>query len=453
MFGSSIDLHRRFVETFQSHGLTPFRGILTPEVFQACSSRLYRDSTILIPEVIFWLMATTALTDGVFTAAVAQFWTSLIALRPGLPLEPVTEEAFCKARKKLPLAFFRKLFAEIVSRYHQAWGHAYRWKGLELLGIDGTLLTLSPLKVALRLVFPSTANQNSPSKYPLARLVGLVGLRDGFCRDFLLGPLSLSEQSAARVLIGRSLRKGQLLLCDRNFSDYHTLACLSLKKADFLFRLHSNRFIKGTRRPTPSGEAAEYFLTLVLPAALRRQYPQLPATLQVRVLHYQIDGFRPSRLVTSLLDTELYPYHELVPLYHLRWSHETVYRDWKQTLQLSNLRSHTQQGVLKEVFVQITINNVIRWIQTEATAGREPPLHLQFLKAKRLLFGAVVYLTVAVIKAVPRLYRKLLAQIAAQKILKRPGRRYPRAFDSKSRYKGGGVWVLPARLGTEVQES
>ena len=132
-----------------------------------------------------------------------------------------------------------------------------------------------------------------------------------------------------------------LLLADRNFPDLATFAAVLARGADFLFHLPARRYCQYRRLPTASGRAQEWYVYLPLPAALRRQYPQLPVRLQVRVLEYQRPGFRVSWLITSLLDTRLYRYGELVALYHQRWRQETCHREWKHTLQLSNLRSHT----------------------------------------------------------------------------------------------------------------
>ena len=126
-------------------------------------------------------------------------------------------------------------------------------------------------------------------------------------------------------------------------------------------------------------------LDLKLPAALRKRCPHLPTVLTVRVLEYQIRGYRVSWLITSLIDAQAYPYAEVVHVYHQRWNQETIHREWKYTLQLSNLRSHTPQGILKEVFVQLTLNNAIRAMQAEALPFDGKPITLQFLDTKRLV--------------------------------------------------------------------
>jgi len=216
--------------------------------------------------------------------------------------------------------------------------------------------------------------------------------------------------------------------------------------ADFLFHLPSNRFLKKARTPTPSGRAEEWYVRLDLPADVCALFPHLGGVIQARILQYQIPGFRPSWLITSLLDTAEFPYEELVRLYHERWRHETFHREWKHTLHLSNLRSHSAAGLLKEVLVQLTINNVMRWIMAEAASPPRRPVDLKFLEAKRLILAAVPAMTAAPASLLPHLYRQLLAAISRQRILVRPGRAYPRRWDTRGRPKGHGKIAAPAKL-------
>ena len=445
MVASIGTLRRRATEILRSHGLTPFREILTPRMFQASLPARPTSWTVLIPEVVFWLMATVALGgDGSMAAAAAAFWSPFRALWPHLPAKPITEEAFCMARKALPGRFFVRLFVAVTLGFEREFPQAYRWRGLRLLGIDGMDFDL-PHSAWLRRVYPPPSNQHGARKRPQARLVGLVGLHDGLCRDFRLVPLSGSEQRCARSLL-RKLRPRDLLLADCNFGNFEMMTHVHCRGAEFLYRLQSNRFHKLAGIPTSSGNRHEWYADLTVPAALRQQWPQAPAVLKVRILRYQMPGFRPSRLITSLLDVERYPYQDLVSLYHQRWRQETQQREWKYTLQISNLRSQKPAGVLKEVLVQLTLNNVIRWMMAQAGGSEHRPVDLKFLEAKRLILAAIPSMVTARTQQLPLLYRNLLAEIAAEVILVRPGRSYPRRFDQQPRNKGHGKVAQPARL-------
>jgi hypothetical protein len=431
-------------EILRSHGLTPFRAILAPELFRQAHPRESPPKTILIPEVVFWLMATAALAGGSMAGCISAFWAPLHAAIPWLPLEAVQEEAFCIARGALPIRFFLRLFAMVVARFSERFPQAYRWKGRRLLGIDGMDTDL-PRHPHLAKVLPPPQNQHGPRARPQGRLVGLVGLWDGVCYAFRWTSLKVSEQVSARKLLAH-LGPADLLLCDRNFPDKETFAGVLARGADFLFHLPSNRFLKQHRQPLPAGRRDEWCIRIPLPAALCQQYPTVGQELTVRILQYQIPGFRPSWLVTSLRDAQQFRYDELVGLYHERWRQETFHREWKHSLELSNLRSHKAAGLLKEVLVQLTINNVVRWIMAEAAQPTLRPVDLKFLEAKRLILASLPPMAAAPTALLPALYRALVQQIARQRIRVRPGRSYPRKWDARSRPKGHGKTAKPARL-------
>ena len=454
-------------EIFRLHGLTPLREILTPALFTSTRPKPSPPKTILIPEVVFWLMASVALGDSSMAGAVSGFWASLRAACPSLPIKAVTEEAFSMARGNLPLVFFMRLFKQVIAGFSRLFDQRWRWHGHRVLAFDGTEVTL-PREggKALRERFPPPSNQHGSLAPSQARLVGLVGLFNGLCYGFRWTSLKIGEQDSALRLI-RWLKPLDLLLADRNFPGLAIFAAVLARKADFLFRLPSKRYDKYKRLPTHSTRADEWHLDLPLPLKLRKQYPQLPKCLKVRVIEYQRSGFRVSWLITSLLDTETYPHEELVDLYHQRWRQETHHREWKYTLQLNNLRSYNATGLLKEVLVQLTINNVLRWVQAQAVEqaqvkqnsdsrlgkrNRTPPspdlrpVDLQFLETKRLVLASVCVMTVSPVGLLRELYRDLLVQVVRCRIRVRPGRSYPRPGDKRPRNKGHGKIAASARL-------
>jgi hypothetical protein len=342
------------------------------------------------------------------------------------------------------MRFFRALYTTFVKRLDEVHARRWLWHGKRLLGIDGTEVTLPPDKELLTTYRPAS-NSRGACKYPQALLVGLVGLWSGLCYNFVLVPQARAEQWCA-CWLSRYLRPSDLLLADRNFACYEIMARVVDRGADFLFRLPVGRFHKLARRLTNSGRRDEWLVDLKLPAALRKRCPHLPAVVTVRVLEYQIPGYRVSWLITSLTDARTYSYDEVVGLYHQRWNQETIHREWKHTLQLSNLRSHSAQGICKEVFVQLTLNNAVRAMQAEALPRDRRPLSLRFLDTKRLVVAAIPTMALAPLPQLPAIYAGLLHKIATLVIDVRPGRSYPRLNDGKPKNKGGGRLVQPARL-------
>jgi hypothetical protein len=95
----------------------------------------------------------------------------------------------------------------------------------------------------------------------------------------------------------------------------------------------------------------------------RRQNPALPKTWVVRVIHYQLKGFRPQRLITSLLDAQAYPANEIIELYHERWELELAYDEIKTDMldgAAAPLRSKRPPGVRQEVWGLLIAYNLVR---------------------------------------------------------------------------------------------
>lgn len=204
---------------FQRFGLTPFRKILSPEVFQAaalqsgCQPRRQR---LLIPEVVAWLMMYVALQTTSMTQGLLQAWGLIRSVCPHLPVSSVSEEAFCQARGQLTLTFWRTLWNELVRRYERVFGAAQLWKGKwRVLAVDGSDADLpnTPEVVAF---FGKPGAVGGNARKPQGKLVGLCSVFTGFCMGFKLLPKRFTEH-AAMAHLSRSLRKDDLVLMDRGF--------------------------------------------------------------------------------------------------------------------------------------------------------------------------------------------------------------------------------------------
>ena len=79
------------IKNLYMYGITPFRRILSPEIFQTAFEKPIHSSTILIPEVVFWLMATVSLTGNSMAGAISAFWGHFQGILPFLSSKPITE--------------------------------------------------------------------------------------------------------------------------------------------------------------------------------------------------------------------------------------------------------------------------------------------------------------------------------------------------------------------------
>lgn len=422
-----IPTRRSLALAFGSNVLRPLQQILGTCVVAAGAGITQTPSTVLTWPVVYWLMCCVALSeDGAMRTMVEQFWSQITPSLPEQDVEPVTDAAFCTARKRTGVAAFKAVFDLFVGFFRRRFRDRFLWKGFRLSGIDGTTLDLPANAKELWKRFPSGSGPHGSGVHPQMLLVALVDLWSGLAHRFLAVPKTRGENFCARWL-ARYLGKGDLLLGDRNFPAYDLCCWIRKTGAHFLFRLSEWRLSSSKYDRHYLGRKDDYLMILTVPRAVAKLHPHLPARLTVRVLELRLKNGHLLRIITSLLDPKAYPYEELVALYAERWHHETAHREWKHSLELSNIRSMKVIGVLQEIFVQLTLNNVLRWIQADACEGQPfKPMDLQFLETKRLARTAARRAEYLEDHELPRLYAELVRAVATKRIRKRPGRNYPR---------------------------
>jgi hypothetical protein len=421
---------KRFAEDlFRNFGITPFREILKPEDFEDCARKCRRPvrKRAAPPEVITWLMMFAALITDSFATALARGWIQMKNVFAELPARVITAQAFAEGRKMLPVAFFQSLFSLLGERFAKAHQRALSWKGFRVLAGDGSVLTL-PESKPLRAHFGCPSNQRTKRCRIQARLVAIVSIFTGFCSGFVLAPFASSEQKLLAQILS-SIGRGDLLLLDRGFFGFGMLHAVINQGAQVLMRIQKHV------RPAKIQKLANGVVlwTIRTNARQRRNWPGLPAEMTLRHVRYAPHGSRPILLLTSLTDPKIASDQEIADLYHFRWRIETVYRELKHVLDMQGLRSHTPEGILKEVHCHLLLNNLIRWLMQEAAEKQrgqdglaidysfKGAYHAVIEYAPKMLYYEDKYLRI--------LYEQLLASISAHPIDKRPGRSYPRATD------------------------
>ena len=183
-----------------------------------------------------------------------------------------------------------------------------------------------------------------------------------------------------------------------------------------------------------------------------------PESIELRVIEYQIPGFRPSAIVTNMkspkrisredwvrMATESESGRSLdrrirlrVGLYHRRWEIETTFHELKADQGLErSLRSRTAASIRYEVAGHVVLYLLIRWLMVEAAARAAPdgdPLGLSFKHAlEELLTAWPMLLTADASDVSRRILPRLLKAIASHQVNWRPGRSFPRKPKSKTK--------------------
>jgi Transposase DDE domain len=330
---------------------------------------------------------TPAVTTYLFLRQVLHGNTAVTHLRhlSGLAFSP---SAYCQARGRLPVAFFRQLQEAVTGRVRAAADPD--WRGHRVVLMDGSSFSM-PDAPELQDCFGQPGGQAAGCGFPVAHLLAVFEARTGYLLRVAVAPLRTHDLAGAAAL-HPELRAGDVLVADRAFGSYAHLALCRRRGIHAVFRAHQRRR-SAARRRGPADRRATYRKPKQRPAWMTATgYAALPAELTVREVRFRVT--RPGRrvrwitLVTTLTAAR-YPAAALARLYERRWQVETDLRHLKQTLGLDVLRCQTVPGVMKELLVFVTVYNLVRRVMAEA-AGRQrvAPHRVSFVDALRWLRAA-----------------------------------------------------------------
>jgi hypothetical protein len=342
----------------------------------------------------------------------------------------ITSSAIAQARNRLGIRPLLELFTASARHWVDAVADTGRWRGLAVFGLDGSTLRVadSPDNVAF---FGRPTNNHGPAGYPKVRLVALMELRSHLIRALSLGPFTLGEPTLAQVLWDQ-LPPLSLLIMDRGFIDYGVFYLIqSVGARHWLTRARAGLSWKVLHTFEPGDELVEVRLS----PTFRVRFPAAPLTLCVRAIVYQRPGFRPQRLLTSLLDPQVFPRPEIAPLYHQRWEIELGFDETKtHTLERQEtLRSQSPERVAQEIWGLAIAYNLVRYEMYQVAAGCGLPAYrLSYRGSLLLIRNFCLSAWLLAPGTLPRHLERLHEEMALLVLPPRRPRTYPRAVKSRA---------------------
>ena len=423
------------------------QGFLPAALFDPASQGAHSRERIFSLARTMWCFFWQVLDSNRSCRAVLRQVQALFVLKRGPHLDENTS-AYCQARSRLPLQPFQKgLLASATTADQLAHGLG-RLAGRPVKVADGSTLLLAdtPQNQA---AYPQPSAQQPGCGFPIMKLVLLFSLASGAIWAVAKANKYSSERGLFRTLWD-CLCLGDILLLDRGFGDYPTLAGTQRRGVDVLARLHQSRKAD-FRKALPLGPQDGLF---VWKKSSRRpnylcpeEWDQLPPTLRVRIIRFAIQapGFRPKRisLVTTLLDPQLYSAQALAHLFLQRWRMELCLDDLKTTLGMEHLRTKSPSMVQKELYAFLVAHNLIRCLM--AHAAEQFQVDLLRVSFKGSIDALLAFSAAMARTRQPWRKRKLLDQLlrilATDLIPLRPNRREPRV--RKRRPKDYPLMHLP----------
>jgi len=305
------------------------------------------------------------------------------AVAGGSPMSENTA-AYCKARKRLPLAVAQGALRHTAQAVSASLGPSGLWHGRRVALLDGSTVRLTAEEPLIG-HYGLPKGQHGASHWPRLRTVGAFDLYSGALCEVVEGPYAETEQTLAIQLL-RASQAAMLWVGDQLFGIYHLVQVVVAHRQDAIFRIQAHHIRRWTKSQLPSGSDLDVVWT---PSPVDQVEADLPVAaiagrlLYVRVAHA---GFRPLDiyLFTTLTDRLRYPADEIVKLYARRWHVELNLRHVKTTLAMELLTGKSVDIIRKEWTLGLLAYNLIRGLMSQAAlrAGLSP-LYLSFVRCWR----------------------------------------------------------------------
>ena len=365
------------------------------------------------------------------------------------------DSAYVQARLRLPKERLEKALTATAQAADRRAGCGGQLQGRPVKVVDCSTTQLADTPKNQKR-YPQPSAQKPGCGFPVMKFLALLSLTSGAILNVVLGSLHHHDLRLLRAL-WEQLKKGDILLGDRAYGEYTTLATGPTQGVDVVARLHARRkvdFRKARRLSKRDGLfvwTKGYQQSEILSAT---EWGLLPAQITVRIIRFTatIRGFRSRRitLVTTLLDPKDYPAQDLIALYARRWGLELCLRDLKTTMGMEQLRCKSPDMAEKELLAYLVAHNLIRCLIAEAVTRYQVDLERVSFKGS---VDALRQYSDAIAKARShkmrrQLWEDLLLNLARDLVRYRPNRQEPRAV--KRRPKPYPLLNQPRRRFKEI---
>lgn len=379
-------------------------------------------------ELAVWLVIAIALFRN---RAITEVVHKLNLVLPGRRGPTTAPSSIVQARTRLGPEPMQWLFRRTADEWSRPSADKHRWHGLALYGVDGSTLRI-PDSEDNRKEFGGPKSGRGTSGYPMVRVVGLMALRSHLLAAVSFGPYGTGEVTYAQQLWS-SVPDQSLTMVDRGFFGANLLVPLARggKNRHWLIRAKENTKWRVVKHLGPGDDLVE----MEVSGQARKKDPTLPKTWQARAIRYQVKGFRPQTVLTSLLDPDEYPAAEVSALYHERWELELGYDEIKTEMldREETIRSRSPERVRQEMWGIFLAYNLIRVEMGRiADEAHVAPTRISFVASIRLICDEWLWCAVASPGSIPGHLRDLRAAVMLYVLPPRRSQRaYPRAVKIK----------------------
>ncbi|NEN95762.1 MAG: IS4 family transposase [Moorea sp. SIO3I7] len=370
-------------------------------------------------------------------------------IRQLVRLKTPTSSSISEARQRVGPAVMTRLFELVARPMATVKTKEAFLGGLRLMAIDGTVFDVPDTETNSRVFgYPGT-RKGTKAAFPKARLVLLVELGTHLITDALISPYRIGERVRARKLL-RGVGPGMLVMWDRGLHSFRMVLEALKQKCHILGRVPANVKFEVVKI-LPDGS----YLSWIAPD--RKSKKKGATRKPVRVIEYVIEENgveQVYRLITDLVDVDLFPALLLAQEYHWRWEAENTLDEMKTHLngRKTLIRSNNPREVIQEIYGWLLAHYCIRCLMFKAAEKAEiSPLRLGFTGTLRIMRRAVPLFQQAVPEEINLFMSWLIAEILDNQIPAREGRINPRVV-KKSRSKFNAAKPYHRKQGTKLQQ-
>lgn len=303
--------------------------------------------------------------------------------KPGEKIHVTGKSGISQARSRLGWEPIEALHDEIVRPIAETRTKGAVYRTWRLVSLDGSTLDVADTREN-REAYGYPGASRGKSAYPQIRFVSIVENGTHVLFGSRMGPYSMGESTLAKSIV-TNLTPDMLCLADRYFFGFELWKQARATGADLLWRGKKNLRLPCSVRCTDGS-----YLSVIYPS--QRDRRNKTNGIEVRVIEYTLEGVPEAepfyRLLTTILDPEKAPAHELALLFHERWEIETALDELKTHLRGSQivLRSKTPSLVKQEFYGLLLAHFAIRGLMHEAALkGDTDPDTISFTHTVRVV--------------------------------------------------------------------
>lgn len=355
---------------------------------------------------------------------------NLSTLLPCFNLKPVTGAAFCLARFKISLEFFKDLNKILVDFHQQA--PALLWNGFQLIAGDGSTVSL-PASKQIKDYFGIHSTNDDGIHNCLAQIFMLYDVFTGLIINGRISKMGDSERTLLKdCLVDFPVTKAIFLL-DRGFGHFHVCKRFLNNQRDFCIRISGSGSIFGKE---VTKMISTDFLVCWKPSRKERKtclkHGLDIEPIMVRVSKIKLKSGEIELLVSSLCDMSTYSLADMKELYRMRWAIEEGFKKLKPKMKLEYFGSRKPDGIFQEFEAHLFMMNLIAIMGNAAQYAVESKCSKRKLKYRYNWQNAYRFVRNKIISLlrlsdIDSLIQQLIELIASSITAIKPDRCFPRS--------------------------